>query len=211
MANDGRFAVNGRFKNVQRDILVKVAAELQRTPPDTAAAFAIFSAPENITEVYNCIGALNAYYLKEYPPGGTPPISGPTDWPIAMQPPMWGGHRRSGQDGVPKFDPRKTIVVPIVIPAAPTQYANPVLSLNVLEFGSPASAKQASLSRTPGDFTKPLALSQGNLADPSVTIGNEVQPGETVYLNFRFWSVDLNGPSTGPELQGVAYEGGWPN
>jgi hypothetical protein len=99
--------------------------------------------------------------------------------------------------------------VPINIPA--DIKGKQMLSPSVSEKGSPASFKQAILSRTPGDFANPIAFSQGNTATPSVEVGTHVQPGDQIFFCWRFWSPDLNGPSTGPEMQGSNYGGGFPN
>lgn len=173
--------------------------------------------PSIAADIGDGVGAANDADRKQYPgqPFPTSPDtpSGPDLWPIAMQPPMWGGTRRSG-DGPPTAgpwaDPRTVTCVPITVPAAPPNYAEPTLTMSVAEYRSPPSFKQASLSIVPGDFITALSLSQGNTAAPSVTVGQQVQPGGTIYFNFRFWSPDNNAPSTDESQQGVTFGGGWP-
>ena len=70
MTNELRFPINGSFKVVQRDILVQVAGAIQAGDP--ARAFAIFTDPANLVEVFNNIGAQDYFYKLAYPDG--PPV-----------------------------------------------------------------------------------------------------------------------------------------
>ena len=166
-----------------------------------------------LMDLGNLAGALNAAVVNPTPqpdpiPPPMPPAppGAPWDYPIVMAEAMWGGQR----DGW--MDTRAVTCVPIPVPMVPTDYASPWLDLRIAEYRSPASNKEVSLSRSPGDFTFALAYGFGNTATASVSVGKSelVKPGDLIYFNVRFWSADLNKPSTDEPTAGVVYNGGWP-
>lgn len=165
------------------------------------------------------------------PPVVTPPATGSKgsdypgfpDWPIEMLTPMWGGTRRSGDQGEtagPWYNPRAISVIPIVIPSTPKAYGNPILSMGIAEYRSPPSYKISSLSRIPGDFHRATVINAGGgtTSTSNAEIGKDVHVGETIYYNFCFWMPNFDDPfskvgqpSTGEEQQGAVVGGGWPN
>lgn len=148
-------------------------------------------------EVRNLAGRIN-YYATQTPPN---------DYPVAQDPPMWGGERRSG-DNAGFVDTRTVLAVPIPVPASIPVGAQ--IRFSFAEYRTAPCVKQACFSVKPGDFISRIGFSEGTTAIATCTVGTDVAPGATIYVNVRFWSSDLNGPSTNDRSAGLTYGGGWP-
>lgn len=143
------------------------------------------------------------------PPSGTTPVASGAPWnyPVVVREDFqWGSEFRGwvSTSVVTSFR--------LTVPYSPQSYGLPDLYLRAAEHGSAATYKQVCLSRTPGDFLAPIAVGQGNTAGVDTKVGDseEIKPGRDIYFNIRFWSPDLEAPSSDQELAGIVVSGNWP-
>jgi len=119
----------------------------------------------------------------------------------------WGDSNRYLTKSIGGFAADGVIVMEFTVPAGPASYAVPGVT-NMAEYGEPATARQMTLSKSSCDFrgtdpsgnNGPYAVSNGNQVGISFNVGVQpaaLVPGQTYYMNFRNWSVDLGGPSCG--------------
>lgn len=135
--------------------------------------------------------------LPKPPPVIVPPPStgAPWDWPVDKLSPLWGEELRT------TLNTWAVTAIPIDVKATGMLY------LSCAEFDSPSCTRQVCFSTKAGDFASRISdIGSGNTASMDTT----VEQGERVYFNIRFWSSDLNGPSTSEDSAGVVIGGNWP-
>ena len=131
------------------------------------------------------------------PPVVVPPPStgAPWDWPVAILSPLWDAELRT------TLSTRVITAIPIDTQASGQIY------LSCAEFGTAPCTRQVCFSSKAGDFASRISdIGSGNTASMDTT----VEQGERIYFNIRFWSSDLNGPSTSEDSAGVVIGGNWP-
>lgn len=135
------------------------------------------------------------------PPAGTFTMPGSYDSEMTREMP---------QDRERQVQPTEVFVMPCRLPAA--FGSKLTFDMAIAEFRSPPAFMQASLSRTPGDFTNVFARGEGTSV---ICIINDVtavglKPNDVVYFNVRMWSRDLQ-HVTVTTPQGVRIGGHWPS
>jgi len=171
---------------------------------------------QELADLGNLAGALNAAEAAQYPPVPPPP-SGAADPNWGLPPGITFGiaasdtplHREDDQDRVRSIPVSDVYVLPLIVPDTPYSSSR-TLSIGVAEFGSPPTVMQACLSKLPGDFAQALARSEGTSVLPLLSDVTKVTvPKETIYLNVRMYSSDLGRP-TATLPHSVRVGGGWP-
>jgi len=143
-------------------------------------------------ERYNEVAAQFAAPPVVVPP---PSTGDPWVWPVDKLSPLWGEELRT------TLNTWAVSAIPIDPPVSGQIY------LSCAEFDSPSCTRQVCFSVRAGDFVNPISnIGSGNTASATVA----VIAGERVYFNIRFWSPDLNGPSTPDDSAGVVIGGNWP-
>jgi len=170
---------------------------------------------QELAELGNLAGALNAAEAQQYPPVPPPP-SGTADpnWNLPLNvrfgiaPQDSPLHREDPQDRERAIPPDDVYVLPLILPPGPYN-ATKTLSIGIAEYGSPATVMQACISKLPGDFAQALARAEGTSVLPLLSDVSKVAlPQETLYLNVRMYSSDLGKTATAPHR--VRVGGGWP-
>ena len=143
-------------------------------------------------ERYNEVAAQFAAPPVVVPP---PSTGDPWVWPVDKLSPLWGEELRT------TLNTWAVSAIPIDPPVSGQIY------LSCAEFGTASCTRQVCFSTKAGDFVNPISnIGSGNTASATVA----AIAGERVYFNIRFWSSDLNMPSTNDDSAGVVIGGNWP-